>query len=473
MWRSARHDQIFGYKEFLGEWTLDIFRNHIAPVDQDRAREAREQAYVTGRLNIECRINRGDGSSGWISLRGKVSYDNDGQPSKMLGTVEDITEKKQSSERLRESEEQFRQLAENVQGVFWMKNLANDQTLYVSPAYEAIWGRSCKTLYDSSSSWIDAIVEEDRPRVLQEHDTYRIPHSHDQEYRIRRPDGSVRWIRDRSFAIRNGKGEVYRYGGIAEDITERKQLAEQFLRAQRMESIGILAGGIAHDLNNILAPLLMGCDLLAGTSEPQRQLIDAMRQSTRRGAALVKQVLSFARGEEGQRIDLDPRRLVTEVGKIIEETFPKDIQLEMAVSPILWTLTADPTQLHQVLMNLVLNARDAMPHGGKLTITASNIELDAAFAAINLEARQGYYVIITVSDDGTGIPDEIRERIFDPFFTTRSWAREQVLACRPRWESSAVTAALLISSPSHAREVLSRSTCQPTLDGPFPARRRI
>jgi PAS domain S-box-containing protein len=418
IWRSARHDEIFGYKESLGEWTLDLFRKHVAEVDRERARKAREESYLTGHLNIECQIVRGDGSPGWISLRGKVSFDDQGKPLRLLGTVEDITAKKRAIEQLRESEERFRQLAENVQGVFWMRSIKG-QTIYVSPSYEAIWGRSRQSLYDNSGSWIDAVVEEDRPKIRRKHESHEAAQSSDEEYRIARPDGSIRWIRDRSFAIRDARGEIYRYGGIAEDVTERKQLADQSLRAQRLESIGILAGGIAHDLNNILAPLLMGCDLLVTTSDQQKQLVDAMRASTKRGAALVEQVLSFARGVEGQRMDLDPRHLIKEVGKIVQTTFPQHIKLQTNVPSILWTLNADPAQLHQVLMNLAVNARDAMPNGGVLSLAASNVELDSAFASKNLEARPGYYVVITVADNGAGIPAGIREKIFDPFFTTK------------------------------------------------------
>jgi len=207
--------------------------------------------------------------------------------------------------------------------------------------------------------------------------------------------------------------------GINTDITEKKRIEEQLLRVQRLDSIGTLASGIAHDLNNILAPILMGCDLLGRNPVKDREIVKTLRQNTQRGADLVSQVLSFARGREGQRIELDVKHLVKEVGIIIRETFPKDICIE--VNPILklWTICADPTQIHQVLMNLCVNARDAMPGGGTLTLEAGNLQIDDQCASAHPGIKPGHYIMITLTDTGTGIPAEIKEKIFDPFFTTK------------------------------------------------------
>ncbi len=209
---------------------------------------------------------------------------------------------------------------------------------------------------------------------------------------------------------------------IAADITEKKKLEAQFLRSQRMESVGTLASGIAHDLNNVLAPLLMSVQLLKEktTDVSREKLLDTLENNVLRGANLVKQVLTFGRGLKGERISVQPVRIAREIEQIIHETFPKSVELDSHSSPGLWTVTGDPTQIHQVLLNLCVNARDAMPGGGKLSIHMENLVLDETDAALNSEAQPGPYVLISVTDTGTGIPKEIRDRIFEPFFTTKA-----------------------------------------------------
>jgi two-component system, cell cycle sensor histidine kinase and response regulator CckA len=221
--------------------------------------------------------------------------------------------------------------------------------------------------------------------------------------------------------VRDEQGKPKSILSVDTDITEQKKLAAQFLRAQRLESIGTLAGGIAHDLNNVLAPILMSIQLLQikYPNDQNRQLLNLLEANVKRGAALVKQVLSFARGIEGDRTIVQVKHLILEIANIIKETFPKSIELYTNIASDLETVLADATQLHQVLMNLVVNARDAMPNGGSLTISAANIEIDISYAQTSIEAKVGSYIVITVADTGTGIAPEIIERIFDPFFTTK------------------------------------------------------
>ena len=208
---------------------------------------------------------------------------------------------------------------------------------------------------------------------------------------------------------------------IGRDITEQKRLEHQFLHAQRVGSIGMLASGIAHDLNNVLAPITMSADLLKlrGCSEENRALLDMVATSAARGAGLVNQMLSFTRGLDGNREIVNLGSLVKELSRFISRTFAKNIQVRMAIAPELWRLHANPTQIYQVLLNLCVNARDAMPHGGELTITAANVKLDEAAAAALPGAAPGAYAVLGVSDTGTGIAPEIVNRIFDPFFTTK------------------------------------------------------
>ncbi|WP_375507135.1 response regulator [uncultured Nostoc sp.] len=205
------------------------------------------------------------------------------------------------------------------------------------------------------------------------------------------------------------------------DITQKKQLEAQFLRAQRLESIGTLASGIAHDLNNILAPILMTAQLLELQihDERSRRLLQILITNAKRGATLVKQVLSFTRGIEGDRTILQLKHLIVEIQQIIRETFPKSIEVSTQISPNLWTVYGDATQLHQVLMNLCVNARDAMPNGGTLKILAENLLIDENYAKMHIDAKVGHHIVIIVSDDGIGIQTEILDRIFEPFFTTK------------------------------------------------------
>ncbi|MBE9200966.1 MULTISPECIES: hybrid sensor histidine kinase/response regulator [unclassified Nodularia (in: cyanobacteria)] len=205
------------------------------------------------------------------------------------------------------------------------------------------------------------------------------------------------------------------------DITQKKQLESQFLRAQRLESIGTLASGIAHDLNNVLAPIMMTAQLLESQmhDERSRRLLPILISNAQRGASLVNQVLSFTRGIEGERTLLQLKHLIIEIQHIIKETFPRSIEVTSQIPQNLWTVSGDATQLHQVLMNLCVNARDAMPNGGKLKILAENLLIDENYARMNIDAQVGSYIVITVIDTGMGISPEILERIFEPFFTTK------------------------------------------------------
>jgi PAS domain S-box-containing protein len=219
-------------------------------------------------------------------------------------------------------------------------------------------------------------------------------------------------LENRWTLLRDRAGKPKAILTINTDITERKKLEGQFLRAQRLESIGTLAGGIAHDLNNVLGPIIMAVDLfkLKLTDANDLELLDTVEVSARRGAEMVRQVLSFARGIEGKKSLVRPPRLLKEVAKIAWETFPKSIVVSTTDSEDAWTVPGDPTQLHQVLLNLCVNSRDAMPMGGRLTLGACNMEIDEQFAAMHPGARHGPHVVLTISDTGSGMrPESSRE----------------------------------------------------------------
>jgi PAS domain S-box-containing protein len=461
----------------------------------------------------------------------------DGRPARIV-LAHDVTDRRRAEMRLRESEARFRQLAENIAEVFWIVEPDGGRLIYVSPAYEAVWGRALEDLYADPAIWHAAIHPDDRDRI-------RIAQQRlvgfDETYRVVRPDGDVRWIHDRAFPVRDVAGHVFRLVGIAADvtdrriaderiseqaklldqandaisvrdlnhrvifwnrggervfgwsaeemvgqrapdvlatdvdaleaaqqatladgewsgelekqtkaghriilaarwtllrdaeglprsilaietdITERRRVEQQFLRAQRMESVGTLAGGIAHDLNNVLAPILMAIEGLREqvSQDDGVELLDILQASAQRGADLVRQVLTFARGVEGQRVAVDLPVLTRDLTKVLRETFPKSINLRLDVAPEAWTVTGDPTQLHQVILNLCVNARDAMPDGGDLVVAIENIVLDDTYVAMNPGAQAGAHVKIKVTDTGIGMSKDIVDRIFEPFFTTK------------------------------------------------------
>ncbi|MEO6246757.1 MAG: response regulator [Opitutaceae bacterium] len=363
------------------------------------------------------------GGEGWFAAR--VASFHSAGPRRVVVSHEDITARKLQDEALRESDARFRQVVETIREVFWMTDVTKNQMLYVSPGYETIWGRTCASLYAASESWIESIHPEDRARVLEAAGAKQVLGTYDEIYRVVRPDGSVRWIHDKAFPVKNADGTVTRVVGVADDITERKQLEEQFLRAQRMEAIGTLSSGIAHDLNNILVPMLMVAPLLRDeqTTPREHELLEMVERSAMRGANIIKQLLTFSRGVEGDRGPVQARHLVKEMCSLMRETFPREISITQELAHDLRPVEADATQLHQVLMNLCVNARDAMPQGGTLTIHARNVVLTETDRHLSPNLTPGPHVELAIEDTGEGIPQEIMGRIFEPFFSTKEVGR--------------------------------------------------
>lgn len=241
------------------------------------------------------------------------------------------------------------------------------------------------------------------------------------ELRNRAKDGSIYWVDTTIVPFLDEDGKPFQYTAIRYEITEQKLAEEHLLRAQRLESIGTLAGGIAHDMNNVLSPIVMAVDMMrvSGARPEDARWLAMIRDSADRGAELIKQVLTFARGMAGEHVSVQPRHLIKELIGVLRQTLPRSIDLKFQIEPELSTISADPTQIHQVLMNLCINARDAMPAGGDLTITAKNIHLDENYARVHVDAEPGAYVLVEVVDTGVGMPPDVVSRIFDPFFTTK------------------------------------------------------
>jgi hypothetical protein len=239
-------------------------------------------------------------------------------------------------------------------------------------------------------------------------------------------EGKEITVESRWTLVRNDAGQPKSKLVVNTDITEKKKLEAQFFRAQRMESVGTLAGGIAHDINNVLLPIMMSVDFLKGDIPAAQRLaiLGDLETSAQRGADMVKQILSFARGVEGQKGRVHLKHVVGEMANMVKRTFPKSIEFRSDLPRDLWLVIGDATQLYQMVMNLCVNARDAMPQGGCLSIAAQNRTLTQAEAArLHPDAKAGHYVAVRVADTGTGIPPAILEKIFDPFFTTKEFGK--------------------------------------------------
>jgi PAS domain S-box-containing protein len=318
----------------------------------------------------------------------------------------------------KKSEARFRRLVDsNAQSVFFYHR--NGEIADANDSFLKLVGYTREDLEAGRINWINMTPPDYAERelvILKTLDTTGVFGPYEKEF-IRK-DGSRVPVLLGTAAFEDNPDEGVSF---VLDLTERKKLEQQFLRAQRMESIGTLAGGIAHDLNNILAPIMMSIELLKGMSDnPQAaQILATIEASARQGADIVRQVLSFARGMEGERIEIQPKHLLQDLENIIKSTFPKNIQMEFFHPNNIWTILGDPTQVHQILLNLCVNARDAMPTGGRLTVAVENCRLDEHYAAMSAEAKPGRYVQINVTDSGTGMPPDVIDKIFDPFFTTK------------------------------------------------------
>jgi two-component system cell cycle sensor histidine kinase/response regulator CckA len=454
----------------------------------------------------------------------------------------DTTARREAEEDLRETDARFRQLADNIDTVFFLRDASGDQVLYVSPAYEKIWGRSCESLYANPRSWGDSFHPEDREATQAAHVEAGVGGRFQLEVRVVRPDGSVRWISSRGFPVRDEAGLVVRVAGVAEDITERKQalerlresesryrtltdasfdaititqdgillevnpgferifgysaaeaigrhvtewsapesvdnlqhnlsagangtyqmvalrkngervflevtarphtmggkdvriaalrdvterrkLEEQFRQAQKMEAIGLLAGGVAHDFNNLLTVIGVNSSFLLESlspDDPQRGDAEAIHEAGVRGAALTRQLLAFSRKQLLRPVITDLNAVVAESSKMLARLIGDEITIALSLANDLGRVTADPGQLDQVLMNLAVNARDAMPDGGRLAITTRNVTHLVGIEGAVRVIPPGEYVLLEVQDAGVGMDAQTRARIFEPFFTTKA-----------------------------------------------------
>jgi PAS domain S-box-containing protein len=337
----------------------------------------------------------------------------------------DVSARKRLELALRQSDERFRQIAGSIDDVFWLTGPESGELFYINPAFERVWGRSCESLYASPHSWFDAIHPEDRDRVRQSLAKQRTG-GWDEEFRIVRPDGTIRWTRSRAYPVRDAAGHVHRVAGVARDVTEQHLLEEQVRQGQKMEAVGRLAGGVAHDFNNLLSVILSYAQMLLAGLRPgdaMRADVEEIRLAGERAANLTRQLLAFSRQQVIQPRVVALRDVVVGMERLVRRLVGDDVDLSISGADPSGRVYADAGQIEQVVMNLAVNARDAMPAGGKLSIQTENVVLSSAFAESHPDVTPGSYVMLTVTDTGTGMDAATRERAFEPFFTTKGSGR--------------------------------------------------
>ncbi|HEY9695506.1 MAG TPA: PAS domain S-box protein [Oculatellaceae cyanobacterium] len=410
---NQRMGQMLGYTvaEMLGRSMFDF----IDVIERADALDnfARRKQGVNEQHDF--RFLRKDGSELWTIISTTALLDQNGQFIGVLGMLTDITERKRSEQKIQEQAA----LLDIATDAIIVQNLDNT-ILFWNKSAERLYGwQAEEVLGQKIDNLMETANSSSRQTALK-----HLLHANEWQGELNQitKNHQKLIVESRWTLVRNAENKPNSILIVNTDITEKKKLESQFLRTQRLESLGTLAGGIAHDLNNVLSPILLAVEVLRSQLQDERskKLISILETNVKRGSDLVKQVLSFARGIEGERTNIQVGHLITEIQKVAIETFPKSINIRSNIpTNELWIVSGDATQLHQVILNLCVNARDAMSDGGTLTISAQNIMLDKNSTIFNPEAKIGRYLLLTIADTGSGIEPEILDRIFEPFFTTK------------------------------------------------------
>ncbi len=362
--------------------------------------------------NITTTLVRGDGHVLDI-LIGLDLLEEDGEL-QVLATVIDQSDANRALAALRATDERMRELTTVIDEVLWVSSPDRRAMHYISPTYERLWGRPCRTVYADAHAPYELILDEDRERIREQtvRFNHRDPHDREalysREFRIRRDDGSIRWIRSKEFPVRDPAGTVLRIVGVATDITDQRLLEDQLRQAQKMESLGMLAGGIAHDFNNLLAVISSCSGLLAetiGRDSPDAELVDDISEAVVRASALTRQLLAFSRKHVAEAVVLDPNIVVTDTRKLLRRIVGETIEVETSLEPELRAVRIDRGHLVQVILNLAVNARDAMPTGGRLRLATRNHGESS--------------IVLEIADTGSGMAPDVVARACEPFFTTK------------------------------------------------------
>jgi PAS domain S-box-containing protein len=412
-YESPSLERVLGYKpdELIGKNAFELIHAQDVPLVVEAL--TRSTGADPRHRSVEYRIRHKNGSWRFLETLGVNLFD---EP-EVAGTIinsRDITERKHAEEQIRE------QAA--------LLDKAQDAILvYDLETRIGFWNKSAERLY----GWLaEDVLGMKVDEVLNKTDASSSKAARQQalesgewigELQQETKSGRTIIVESRVTLVRDGDGCPKSLLVINTDITERKRLEAQFLRVQRMESIGTLAGGIAHDLNNVLTPILMAIRMLRDevSSQSAQEILNTLEASAHRGSGIVQQVLSFARGVEGERTVFQVKHPLSEVVAIAKDTFPRSIHVTSRIAKELWPIVGDPTQLHQVFLNLCVNARDSMPDGGRIQIEAENALIDENYARMQPDAKPGPHVVVTISDTGSGIPPALLDKVFEPFFTTK------------------------------------------------------
>jgi len=444
--RSAQHDAIFGYAAPVSDWSHEHFREHIPESDRDLVEAGFRSALEQGKeWDVECRMIRADGSEGWLRVRARPRYGSDGQVVKLLGTVADVTERKRAEAAVIQTAEKFETFAQTMPSMVWT-SLPDGQIDWFNARVCEYSGIPEEEMKPDGWAPVHPDDIERATRTWQEALASGKPF--ETEYRIRRHDGMFRWHITRAVPIRNPDGAISLWIGTSADIQDQKSSeqaladlnatleeevrvrtaelleAEATLRqSQKMEAVGQLTGGLAHDFNNLLTGITGSLELLATRLDQGRfteldRYLNVAQGAAKRAASLTHRLLAFSRRQTLDPKPTDINQLVSGMDELIRRTVGPAVTVKVVGARGLWAVLADPNQLENALLNLCINARDAMPDGGSLIIETGNTILDACEAkAMELSASD--YVLLSVCDTGGGMTPEVIARAFDPFFTTK------------------------------------------------------
>ncbi|MBN1290845.1 MAG: PAS domain S-box protein [Candidatus Latescibacteria bacterium] len=373
--------------------------------------------------SFEYRQKNHSGEYRWLLHAISPYFDSQGICLGFISSSYDITERKTAEDALRESENRLHQLVDNIREIVWLRDRETGEILYVNRSFESITGYSNELLLKNGSEFITKIHPEDAEQFIRaSRELYKNNKPIHQDYRLKRADGTEIWIRSHAYPIQDNSGKTVRFSGVAEDITERKRLEAQFIQAQKMESIGRLAGGVAHDFNNLLTIINLSVEMASSSGlseETINELIADIRNAGERGASLTRQLLAFSRKQIIEPIELNINDVIIQMDKLFRRLIGEDIELVTILDESIHTIKIDPGQIEQVLTNLIVNTRDAMPAGGKIIIETSEVLFDDDFVKFHPDVSSGEFVTISVSDTGTGMDEHVKANLFEPFFTTK------------------------------------------------------